>query len=65
VEAVDALTVLERDDGVCGICGEDIDPTDFHVDHILPLARGGPHVYSNVQIAHPECNIRKGASVCR
>jgi hypothetical protein len=52
--------VLERDDGACGIWGGDVDPTDFHIDHVVALARGGPHAYSNVQIAHPFCNRAKG-----
>ena len=61
VERVDALVVLERDDGVCGICGGDVDPFEFHVDHIVPLSRGGEHSYANVQAAHPFCNVSKGA----
>jgi hypothetical protein len=60
VEHVQPLIVLERDDGACGICGGDVDPTDFHIDHVVALARGGPHAYSNVQIAHPFCNRAKG-----
>lgn len=40
VEHVIPLVVLERDDGECGICGEDVDPFDFHIDHIMPLIRG-------------------------
>ena len=59
VERVDRLVVLERDDGVCGICGEDVDPMDFHVDHIVPVRQGGEHSYANVQTAHPACNWRK------
>lgn len=61
VEAVDPLIVLERDDGVCGICGEDVDPLAFHVDHVVPIAQGGEHSYANVQPAHPSCNQRKWA----
>lgn len=61
VEHVEALVVLERADGVCGICGEDVDPLDFHVDHVVPLARGGEHSYANTQPAHPRCNKSKGA----
>ena len=61
VEKVHPLVVLERADGVCGICGEDVDPMEFHVDHIIPLARGGEHSYANVQPAHPFCNVSKGA----
>jgi 5-methylcytosine-specific restriction endonuclease McrA len=33
----------------------------MEVDHILPLARGGPHRYENVQPSHGDCNRRKGA----
>ena len=59
VEEVYPLVVLERDDGICGICGEDVDPFDFHVDHIIPLSRGGEHSYANTQPAHPFCNLSK------
>lgn len=59
VEHVDALIVLERCDGVCGICGHDVDPTSFEIDHIIALSRGGLHNYENSQIAHPVCNRRK------
>jgi 5-methylcytosine-specific restriction endonuclease McrA len=59
VERVESLIVLERDDGVCGVCGDDVDPTRFHVDHVVPLSKGGVHAYSNVQVAHPSCNVRK------
>jgi 5-methylcytosine-specific restriction endonuclease McrA len=60
IEHVEPLVVLERDDGACGICGGDVDPTFFHVDHIVALADGGDHSYANVQTAHPRCNLRKG-----
>jgi 5-methylcytosine-specific restriction endonuclease McrA len=59
VEHVSPLMVLERDDGVCGICGDDVDPQNFHVDHITPLFEGGLHAYSNVRAAHPSCNLRR------
>jgi 5-methylcytosine-specific restriction endonuclease McrA len=60
-DTIHPLIVLEHDDGMCGICGDDVDPLKFHVDHVIPLARGGSHTYDNVQAAHPTCNIRKGA----
>lgn len=61
VEHVEPLVVLERDDGICGICGRDVDPRHFDIDHVIPLARGGEHSYRNVQVAHRRCNQRKGA----
>jgi 5-methylcytosine-specific restriction endonuclease McrA len=63
VEEVSALGVLELSDGICGICGDDVDPTKFEVDHIIPVSRGGEHSYANVQAAHPSCNRRKWVSV--
>jgi 5-methylcytosine-specific restriction endonuclease McrA len=61
VEHVDRLVLLEMDDGVCGICGEDVDPLAFEVDHIVPLSRGGEHSYANTQVAHRRCNNEKRA----
>jgi hypothetical protein len=55
-----------RDFWVCGICQTAVDrslrvphhlaPT---VDHIYPIAKGGKHCYSNVQLAHFICNSSK------
>jgi 5-methylcytosine-specific restriction endonuclease McrA len=59
VEDVDRLVLLELHDGVCGICGEDVDPFSYHVDHVVPLVQGGFHNYVNTQPAHPRCNLRK------
>jgi 5-methylcytosine-specific restriction endonuclease McrA len=58
-EYVHPLVVLECHDGICGICGSDVDPLNFHMDHVIPLSRGGEHNYTNVQPAHPFCNISK------
>lgn len=60
--------VFKRDGWTCGLCGEGIDPElqyphpkSASVDHVLPIARGGGHIWGNVQAAHLACNIRKGA----
>lgn len=60
-EDVDPGRIYLRDEGICGICGGKTDPADWHLDHIIPLARGGHHLYANVQVAHPFCNMSKGA----
>lgn len=62
VERVERLVVLELDDGVCYLCGEDVDPLKFHLDHVWPLVEGGVHAYSNVRVVHPSCNGRKKRS---
>ncbi len=62
IEDVDPAIVYEMHGGMCGICEEFI-IGDFHVDHVIPLSRGGMHGYVNVQPAHPTCNQRKGATI--
>lgn len=43
---------------LCGICNKKI-KGDYHLDHIIPLSRGGLHDVSNLQLAHPLCNRMK------
>lgn len=35
----------------------------FHVDHIMPLSKGGAHSESNLQLATASYNLRKGAKL--
>ena len=62
--------VGDRDGWVCGICRRDVDislpwpdPKSPSLDHIVPLARGGRHTYSNVRISHLTCNVKRGCPV--
>lgn len=36
---------------------------EFHVDHIIPLSRGGLHSFENLQVIPAICNLRKGATI--
>lgn len=61
VEPVDRSRLFEIHHGLCGICGDPIDPeSSWHVDHVIPLSRGGKHSYANTQPSHPSCNLAKG-----
>ena len=35
----------------------------IHIDHKIPLAKGGKHIIGNIQILCPTCNIKKGAKI--
>ncbi len=59
IEPVDRDVVYAMHGGCCGICKQYVEPDDFHVDHRIPLSRGGQHGYVNCQPAHPLCNNRK------
>ena len=45
----------------CAVCRTSLKKTGFHIDHIIPLARGGENVDSNVQVTCPKCNHEKSA----
>lgn len=47
----------------CYLCGKLIPLGKRHVDHVVPLARGGEHRPSNLAIACDKCNQKKGAKM--
>lgn len=77
VEYIPGITlkkVVARDGLRCAICGGMCDWNDHtwsscsgplypSVDHIIPMAKGGPHIWENVQVAHVMCNSEKGDRV--
>ena len=44
--------------GLCAYCGISIEGT-YHIDHMMPLSRGGTNSPSNLCLACPDCNGRK------
>jgi 5-methylcytosine-specific restriction endonuclease McrA len=59
-----------RDGWRCQLCGSAVDqlrPVNkdnyAHLDHIIPLARGGQHIWSNVQTLCRKCNVKKSDSL--
>lgn len=60
VEKIDVWTIYERDGGRCHICGKRVAKRELSLDHLIPVSKGGPHVATNVRIAHRLCNVRRG-----
>lgn len=62
---IDRRSVWGRDEGHCRIglvCnGDFITFDEMHLDHVIPVSKGGPHCYANVQTACAPCNLAKGA----
>lgn len=70
-EKIVAREVFERDGFICHVCGEPTvfdpstrsktsDPRTAELEHIIPLAEGGQHVWSNVACSCRACNRAKG-----
>jgi 5-methylcytosine-specific restriction endonuclease McrA len=45
----------------CAICRTSLKKTGYHLDHIIPLARGGKNTDGNIQVTCPKCNMEKHA----
>lgn len=53
--------ILKRDNYKCQICGRtQADGIKLHVDHIIPIAKGGKTVPENLQTLCQDCNLGKG-----
>lgn len=47
--------------GACPYCHISLDKTNRHLDHLIPLSRGGKHIELNLQLTCKKCNLRKHA----
>ena len=52
--------VWRRDNGRCVQCGN---RESLHFDHIIPVAKGGATIVSNLQLLCQSCNLSKGAKI--
>ena len=62
-ESIDRKTVYRRDWGICYLCENPVGIQGVHIDHIIPLTRGGDHSYNNLAVSCPSCNMSKGNKV--
>lgn len=56
---VKELMRLQR--GRCAVCRVALAKSGVHVDHVMPLHRGGEHEGANLQLLCPTCNRAKSA----
>lgn len=57
------LHAFASTDGLCALCGAELDPDCFHADHVIPWARGGETSAMNAQALCSICNPTKGANM--
>lgn len=68
-EHVDYAAVLAQYGMVCYLCGNQITKgpgvhsENLTFDHVIPLSRGGSHLFQNIRPAHVKCNVLKGNEV--
>lgn len=57
----DVQEILALQGKKCAYCRTDISD-NYHVDHIIPVSKGGDNGRRNIQCLCPTCNVRKAAS---
>lgn len=55
-----ARKLFKLQSGKCACCGLSLGG-DYHMDHIMPIAMGGPNEDRNIQLLRAACNIQKTA----
>lgn len=58
----DIVKLYKAQKGKCWWCGTDV-RDDYHVDHRIPLSRGGSNDPNNLCISCPPCNQSKGGKL--
>jgi len=53
------LWVQQR--GRCRACQRPLVWLAWHVDHVVSIAKGGKHEFSNLALLHAACNLAKGS----
>jgi 5-methylcytosine-specific restriction endonuclease McrA len=47
--------------GLCACPCRQLLGDDYHMDHKIPVSRGGPNIDSNIQLLRAICNLQKGS----
>lgn len=55
----DVSRLLSRQGGRCAYCRKEL-TLRYHLDHVVPIARGGRHSIGNLVATCPLCNYKKG-----
>jgi len=51
--------IIERDHSMCFWCKTLVQPEDLHIDHVMPIAKGGSDSADNVAVTHRLCNLTR------
>lgn len=77
IEIYSTQQVLDMYGTLCHICQEEIDlyasrrsgignwERGLHIDHVIPIAKGGSDTLDNVKPAHAQCNLSKSAKLMK
>lgn len=56
-----ASKLFESQGGLCACPCQQPLGSQYHLDHKVPVSRGGPNIDSNIQLLRATCNLQKGS----
>lgn len=59
----DVAKILENQQWLCVECKTDLKLSGYHIDHIVPVSKGGANWPSNLQCLCAPCNLAKGSKM--
>ena len=57
------LKVVRRDGQMCQVCGRNVPDRELHLDHLIPVSRGGTSSVENLRVLCAQCNRDKSDSL--
>ena len=60
VEDINIKAIYADAQGKCFYCHKNITFDEIHIDHFIPVSKGGQHIKSNLRISCKKCNLSKG-----
>ena len=56
--------LYRRQRGICALCGRHLfGISGTHIDHWVPVAKGGQHTDENLRLTHARCNLAAGVKL--
>lgn len=56
----DIKQLSSKQNGLCAWCYKELGDSKTHIDHWIPLIKGGTNDPNNLRLLHKTCNLRKG-----
>lgn len=61
LSSLDVLNCLKRNNFKCFYCGEQIKQKTWHLEHVIPISKGGVNAFNNIASSCNTCNLMKGS----
>ena len=59
IEPINKNEILRKQNNKCVYCKTDLSKTEKHLDHIVPISKGGAEIQENMQYLCRACNLDK------